>query len=177
LFRGFYDFRFQNLSNSRIAVNRRFTYLFNDFDPTRSDSEALPAGTAYEYTNFFARYSSDPRKLFSYNVSTSLGGYFNGNRYQFNSELTYRFQPYGNVSLTFNYNRVELPQPYATSNIFLIGPRLDLTLTRSLFITNFVQFNSQNDNININARLQWRFKPVSDFFIVYTDNYFYSFDG
>ena len=52
----------------------------------------------------------------------------------------------------------------------------DLTLTKSLFITNFVQFNSQNDNININARLQWRFKPVSDFFIVYTDNYFYSFD-
>ncbi len=176
LIRGFYDFRFQNLANSRVAVNRRFTYLFSDFDPTRSDGEPLPAGSSYEYVNFFARYSSDPRKLFNYNVSTSLGQYFNGNRYQLNTELTYRFQPYGNVSLTFNYNRVELPAPYATSNIFLIGPRFDLTLTRSLFITNFIQFNSQNENININARLQWRFKPVSDFFIVYTDNYFYSFE-
>jgi len=26
--------------------------------------------------------------------------------------------------------------------------------------------------VNINSRLQWRFKPVSDLFIVYTDNYF-----
>ena len=172
----FNDFRFQDLANGQIAVNHRFTYLFNDFDPSRSGGEKLAAGTAYAYTNFTARYNSDPRRLFNYRLSTSLGQYFNGHRYQMNTELTYRFQPYGNISLTFNYNRVELPAPYATANIFLIGPRFDLTLTRSLFITNFVQFNSQNDNININARLQWRFKPVSDFFIVYTDNYFYSFD-
>lgn len=24
----------------------------------------------------------------------------------------------------------------------------------------------------INTRLQWRFRPVSDFFLVYSDNYF-----
>ena len=27
------------------------------------------------------------------------------------------------------------------------------------------------DNININTRLQWRFKPMSDLYFVYTDNY------
>lgn len=176
LIRLFNDFRFQDLANGQVAINRRFTYLFNDFDPSRSGGEKLPAGSSYEYTNFTARYNSDPRRTFNYRLSTSIGQYFNGHRYQMNTELTYRFQPYGNIALTFNYNRVELPAPYATANIFLIGPRLDLTLTKSLFITNFVQFNSQNDNININARLQWRFKPVSDFFIVYTDNYFYSFE-
>ncbi|MBL7794661.1 MAG: hypothetical protein JNK77_20165 [Saprospiraceae bacterium] len=26
--------------------------------------------------------------------------------------------------------------------------------------------------MNINSRFQWRFRPVSDLFIVYTDNYF-----
>jgi hypothetical protein len=26
--------------------------------------------------------------------------------------------------------------------------------------------------MNINSRLQWRFKPVSDLFLVYTNNYF-----
>jgi hypothetical protein len=53
----------------------------------------------------------------------------------------------------------------------LIGPRLDLTLTTSLFFTTFVQYNNQLNNLNINSRLQWRFKPVSDIFLVYTDNY------
>ena len=29
---------------------------------------------------------------------------------------------------------------------------------------------SKSDNININLRFQWRFAPVSDLFIVYTNN-------
>jgi len=40
-----------------------------------------------------------------------------------------------------------------------------------LFLTTLIQYNGQIDNMNINARLQWRFAPVSDFFLVYTDNY------
>jgi hypothetical protein len=32
--------------------------------------------------------------------------------------------------------------------------------------------NQQTKNINLNARLQWRYKPASDLFLVYTDNYF-----
>jgi len=26
--------------------------------------------------------------------------------------------------------------------------------------------------LNINSRIQWRFKPVSDVYLVYTDNYY-----
>jgi hypothetical protein len=33
------------------------------------------------------------------------------------------------------------------------------------------QYNNQINNINTNIRFQWRFKPVSDFYLVYTDNY------
>ena len=31
--------------------------------------------------------------------------------------------------------------------------------------------NGKKENVNINSRLQWRFKPMSDLFIVYTENY------
>jgi hypothetical protein len=34
-----------------------------------------------------------------------------------------------------------------------------------------VQYNDRDDNVNLNARFQWRFKPASDFFVVYTENY------
>ncbi|NNK26851.1 MAG: hypothetical protein HKP06_01285, partial [Flavobacteriaceae bacterium] len=30
----------------------------------------------------------------------------------------------------------------------------------------------QQENFSINTRLQWRFAPLSDLFIVYNDNYF-----
>ena len=32
--------------------------------------------------------------------------------------------------------------------------------------------NVKIDNINLNARFQWRFQPLSDIFLVYTDNYY-----
>jgi len=41
-----------------------------------------------------------------------------------------------------------------------------------VYLTTFVQYNDQLNNTNLNIRFQWRYKPVSDLFIVYTDNYF-----
>ncbi|HRE68863.1 MAG TPA: hydrolase, partial [Cyclobacteriaceae bacterium] len=73
-------------------------------------------------------------------------------------------------------NQIKLPAPYRSADIFLVGPRFDLTLTRSVFFTTYFQYNSQYRNVNINSRFQWRFKPVSDLFIVYTDNYYYTFE-
>ncbi len=32
-------------------------------------------------------------------------------------------------------------------------------------------YNEQVGNLNINTRFQWRLKPASDLFLVYTDNY------
>jgi hypothetical protein len=44
-------------------------------------------------------------------------------------------------------------------------------MTNKLFFTVFAQYNEQQKNMNLNTRFQWRFKPASDFYIVYTDNY------
>lgn len=65
-----------------------------------------------------------------------------------------------------------LAQPWERTDFWLLGTKLDVTLTTEIFFTTYVQYNEQTDNLNINARFQWRYKPVSDFFIVYTDNYF-----
>ena len=67
-------------------------------------------------------------------------------------------------------------QPYSKADIWLIGPRAELSFSKSVFFNAFQQYNNQANNFNINARFQWRFKPVSDFYLVYTDNYFASDD-
>ncbi|MCB0492439.1 MAG: carbohydrate binding family 9 domain-containing protein [Cyclobacteriaceae bacterium] len=175
-----YDVRFQNNANARISYNNRYTKLLDDFDPTRTPDEDnpifLPAGSGYQYQSYWMRFESDRRKIFSYELKHSGGEYYNGTRYEYSPSATYRFQPFGSLTLEYSLNRIKLPLPYPTRNIHLIGPRLDLTLTKKLFLTNFMQFNTQNENVNINARLQWRFKPASDIFLVYTDNYMFSFE-
>jgi hypothetical protein len=167
-----YRMRFKSTAMFSIRLRKEYTYLFNPFDPSGSDGIPLQAFTAYSNYLVVASYTSNARRRFFYDLNTRSGGYFNGNRISLTGTFTYRYQPWGFASLNFSYNRIRLPQPYNNSDLLLIGPRIDLTFSRNVFWTTFVQYNSQINNLNLNTRFQWRFKPVSDLFIVYTDNYF-----
>lgn len=155
----------------RFSLVQNYIYLFEEFDPTRTDSRPLAANTDYRFWNLEGFFMSDGRKKFSYNLRPFIGQYFNGSRYSMGAGLTYRYQPYGSVEMNINYSYIDLPSPYAQATLLLIGPRIDVTFSKSVFLTTFIQYNNQIDNVNVNARLQWRFAPVSDFFFVYTDNY------
>jgi hypothetical protein len=160
--------------NSAFSLNasQEYTYLFFPFDPTNTGGTELPINSAYTYNSVGLSYNSDFRKPFSYEVNVSTGQYFNGNIFRINGELLYRWQPYGIFALSYVYNDIHLPSPYRSANFWLVGPRAELSFSRSLFFSTFLQYNTQVNNVNINSRLQWRFKPVSDLFLVYSDNYF-----
>ncbi len=71
-----------------------------------------------------------------------------------------------------SYNKVIQPLPYSSVDYWLLGPKLDITFTRNLYFATLVQYNSQREKLNINTRFQWRYAPVSDLYLVYTDDYF-----
>ncbi len=167
-----YYFTFHNLSRIDVVYNHNYVMLRRDFDPTNTGIALLPAGSEHDWSEGSVMYRSDTRKLFRYRVAAGYGGFYNGNRRFVEGDLNYRYQPYGSVSLFFSYNDLLLPEPWDRNSFWLIGPKIDVTFTNTLFFTTFIQYNEQLDNLNINARLQWRYKPVSDIFIVYTDNYF-----
>ena len=168
-----YDIRFRNTATLNMRpIRLQYTYLFDSFDPSGTDGAELPANSEYRNLQFILRYNSDFRKKLFYELNTRSGEYFNGYRWNLGGSVGYRYQPYGFASIDFNLNRIILPDPFNTVTLLLVGPRVDLTLRKDLFLTTFLQYNSQIENVNINARLQWRFAPVSDLFLVYTDNYF-----
>ncbi|MFM9840917.1 MAG: DUF5916 domain-containing protein [Cyclobacteriaceae bacterium] len=167
-----YKMAFQNTSNFFMRVRRDYVYLFNAFDPSNSNGLKLPKGSDYYYNSIIMSYQSNTRKRFFFSAQTRSGEYFNGHRINLDGNISYRIQPHAVLSVDFSLNRINLPSPYASTDLALVSPKFDFTFSRKLFWTTFVQFNSQNTNLNINSRLQWRFKPVSDFFLVYTDNYF-----
>ena len=168
--------RFNDNSSFRLTPLRTdYTYLFDrSFDPANQGGKPLPQGTGYRYRSLRFSYSSNSADLFNYDLSGRFGTYFNGKITALTANFSYRYQPFANLSVDVNYNRINLPEPdgFADATLLLLGPRLDLTFSKSVFLTTVVQYNNQVNNVNLNARFQWRFKPVSDFFIVYTDNYF-----
>lgn len=167
-----YIVRFNSLAELEVTQKNRYVYLFDDFDPTRSGGEPLAAGTDYSYRNVQIEYRSNPRKKLNVGIVGEFGEYFTGSIQRITSQTGLRLGYLANISMNFNYARIRLPQPQRDADLILVGPRIDLTLTKDLFWTTFVQYNSQIDNMNINTRIQWRYAPVSDFFLVYTDNYF-----
>ncbi len=167
-----YQMQFRNQSSMEVALNHRYTYLLEEFDPTGSDNgEPLPAFSDYTYSKLDLTYESDRRKVFSFNVRTDLGEFFNGHRYALTSDFRLRLQPYFTASFRSSINYIDLPDPYPTETIWFLGPKVDFTFTKNLFWSTFVQFNSQDQDFSINSRLQWRFKPLSDLYVVYNDNY------
>ena len=167
-----YNIKFQNTAMFYIRIRRDYVYLFSDFDPSGSGGLKLPAGTGYYWNSTIINYTSNARKKLFFNFQSRLGEYYNGYRQNIEGTVSYRLQPYAVLSMDFSYNHIRLPEPYNSSDLVLLGPKFDFTFSRKVFWTTYVQYNNQINNVNINSRLQWRFRPVSDLFLVYTDNYF-----
>ena len=167
-----YQFEFKDKSTLVAGVRDSYIRLGKDFDPTRREKVFLKKGTEYWTNSGFAQYQSDIRKMFNFAAILTKGGFYNGNISVAETRMTYRYQPYMNLSFNFSYNDIRLPAPFVYTRFWLLGPKLDLTLSDKVFFSTFVQYNEQIENMNVNMRFQWRYKPVSDLFIVYTGNYF-----
>ena len=167
-----YTITFRSKSVLQAWVATDFVRLLQPFDPTNSGRETLLTGSEHRWRAWGTEFDSKPQSLFTWGVSSRYGGYYaNGTRLNLTADLGYRFQPYVSLAASASYNDIRLPQPWGHTTFWLVGPRFDLTLTNTLYLTTFIQYNEQQKNMNINARVQWRYKPASDFFLVYTDNY------
>jgi len=168
-----WEARFRDQSGAQVRWNSEYTYLFDAFEPTGSDGALpLPADTDYHYNSVDLRYNSDPRRKLAFELGNTFGDFFNGRRFSLQGALNLRFQPKAFVSILMNYDRISLPEPYGSADIWLISPKFEITFSKSLFWNTLIQYSNQRDNLGINTRLQWRFAPLSDLFLVYTDNYY-----
>lgn len=163
---------FHNTSEVVARMFNRYTYLFDDFEPTRSGGKPLPQNSDYYYTSGQLQYKSDERRAFSYDMGITYGQFFNGTVTTPSLNLNLRLQPRYIISLQARYDKVELPKPFPSNDIWLLGSKMDVTFTKSIFWATFVQYSNQEENLGINSRLQWRFAPLSDLFLIYNDNYF-----
>jgi hypothetical protein len=167
-----YNITFQSTASGFVRIREDYTYLYFDFDPTNTGGIPLATGTGYHYKSVILYFESNSRKKFYFNVTPRIGQYYNGHRIASDATVNYRLQPYAVLSMNVSYNHIVLPSPHASADLVLISPKFDLTFSRKVFWSTYLQYNSQIHNFNINSRLQWRFKPVSDLYLVYTDNYF-----
>jgi hypothetical protein len=137
------------------------------------DALAIPLPlNLYKFGQYYASFNSDSRKRFSYNAQVRFGEFYNANYQQYKFTFNARQQPYFTLSLNFEYNKLVFPIGFGKQTFLLIAPSIEYNFSTKLFWTTFLQYNTQANNINVNSRLQYRFRPMTDLFVVYSDNYF-----
>jgi hypothetical protein len=135
-----------------------------------TDGEPLVPGS-YRYPRVSLAYNTDARKSFPIQSEFATGRFYNGILTKYLLQLNFRKQPWGTFSLAWEQNNLKLPEPFGASNLTLVNARSEVNFSTQLFWTTFLQYNTQRDNFNINSRLQWRYKTMSDLFLVYSYNY------
>ncbi|MGN6510101.1 MAG: DUF5916 domain-containing protein, partial [Chitinophaga sp.] len=157
-----YGLVFRARNTLSVWASTTYIKLLLPFDPLNYNVHTLAAGTEHSWQTVGADYVSKPQSLFTYSLSARYGGYYaDGERLTLGGEFGYRFQPYVSIALSSTYNNLRLPEPWGRQDFWLVGPRLDVTMTNTLFFTGFMQYNEQLKNVNLNTRFQWRYRPAS----------------
>ena len=160
---------FQNNSRTRFEVLNRTVTLQVPADLIGEDTP-LPVAT-YDFNFFQTSYATNQLKRIYSQTEFNFGGFFNGSRIEFGQQLSFRTQPWGVFSISYRMNKIKLAEGYGETTLHLVGPKAEISLRNNMWWTTFLQYNTQDENFNINSRLQWRYKPMSDIFLVYSDNY------
>jgi hypothetical protein len=164
-----FNSQFRNTSSFNIEFANNEVELL--FPISFTNSTPIPVGH-YLFNSISGNYRTDFRKPFSFFFNGGYGGFYNGTNTTIRAGFTIRKLPNLNLDLSLQYNNLVFPDPYGSAELFLISQRTEINFSTKIFWTTFLQYNTQRNNININSRLQYRFKPMSDLFLVYTDNYF-----
>lgn len=160
---------FQNNSSAWLGIINRTVVLQVPADLI-GDETPLPVGQ-YDFTFYQTNYSTNSLKKISSETEFNFGGFYNGSRIEFSEQLNFRAQPWGVFSINYRMNILKLADGYGEKTLHLLGPKAEISLRNNMWWTTFLQYNTQDENFNINSRLQWRYKPMSDLFLVYSDNY------
>ncbi len=170
--RGSYKFILKDFTEFGAGYTSSYINLFESFDPTGTEGAIeLPGNEEYRFGTVNLQYKSNVARVFAFEGETSFGNFFNGDRFSIGGEATLRLQPKVRISLNVNYDKISLPDPYPSADLWLVSPKFGFTFSKSVFWSTLFQYSNQRNNLGINSRLQWRFAPLSDLFIVYNDNY------
>ncbi len=161
---------FMNSSMIEAIYTRSNPRLFYNFQLSGLDTVFAPGN--YMQNRFGIEYDTGKRNVLYAELGFELGQKYLGKQFDLEAALNYRQTPWGVFGLTFTRKRLyDFPREYGDATFYLVGTKVEISFNRNMFWTTFLQYNTQADNFNINSRFQWRFRPMSDFFFVFTNNY------
>ena len=158
------DVSFQPDGSLHLEANDRFDRLDTPFSVVAG--RTIPAGR-YSYRDASATYSSRQTRHLSFTGGLAGGGYYDGSRLTYHGSVLYRPRYDTSLEGTYQHNDISLTSGDFVADVS--GLRLRYARSTTLVGSTFVQYNTQSKSFVTNARIAWRYAPLSDLFLVYTE--------
>lgn len=159
---------FKELSAIYLNLYHDYVNLKYAFDPLQNGNPLLP--DQYQYFRARVGYNSSRNHRFVYRAFAQYGEFYNGLNTSVGAILNYRLLPYTNLFVDYQFDEIDLGE-LGRNSFHLARFTGEVFFTNRLNWTTYIQYSTQNDNLNINSRLQWEYKPLSYIFLVLTDNF------
>lgn len=159
---------FKDLSLIYYMYNYDIVDLKYGFDPLGNGNALTP--DKYRFGILRVGYNSANNQKLRYRFNVQKGTYYNGKRKSASAYLNYQLLPFANLEITYNINTIDLNE-LGKETFHLTRFKGEVFLSNTLNWTTYIQYNTQQDNININSQLQWEYRPLSYVYLVVTDNF------
>jgi hypothetical protein len=170
------DFNLQNSAIISTSVAHEYYRLFLPFAPVKLPGKGYFTGQ-YQWLNWHAELTTNTRKRITATMEFTTGGYFNGRKNELIATMNYRLPGFGAKKLpkwyiSSNFQRIRIDlRDSGLYNIDLVGLKIEHSLNTTMYLTGYWQLNAQRKLMNMNLRFQWRYRPMSDIFIVFSQNW------
>ena len=130
---------------------------------------AIPAGS-YDFHTTRVSYTGGQQRPYSGEIVFETGAFYNGDRRSIalNSGRM-QVTPQLSVEPSLAINWIELPQGPFTLKV--ARSRITYTITPRMFVSGIAQYNSTGTSLGSNVRFRWEYRPGSELFVVYTDDF------
>jgi hypothetical protein len=149
-------------SSVGFSIDHNYDYLpFN----WATAGGVIPIG-GYSWTTARASYTSNQSRPLYGSLSTTLGGYYDGDRRSVSASLNVVPRDTLLVETSYTRNHIVLPAsaPYVTN---VLSARVSYSFSAALFVKSYIQYNDASHSASLNLLLWCIYRPGSDLYIVY----------
>jgi hypothetical protein len=156
--------QFRPDGNLELQVSDQFDRLESPFTPFAG--RTIPVGP-YGWREASLEWTSSRARPFYWQANATTGGFYDGTRDSYGTTLAWRARYDFLVEANYTRNEVTLASGPFKADVGRL--RVRYAWSTRLFGSAFVQYNAQSSTVVTNARLNFRYRPLSDIFLVYTD--------
>ncbi len=161
------DVYFQSGDSIRFTLTPTYELLERDFEI--SPGVVLPANGAYDFTRYRVTLSTADRRALSVTTQYENGGFFSGNRRNFDLNIGIRPIPGVLVNVNNEWNRIELPEGSFSTRVLRLNANTQFS--PSISLVNNLQHDSVSHVLGWQSRLRWILRPGNNFYFVYAHNW------